>query len=237
MFKSGCNLKVRRFLSSRASLTPARAGAFKVGRRTNLAACSALARPYLDGSEHTLVRSGRRSEGSPLSGAIHSRHNLVSGRSMDPNHDAVMRIGSEAPKRRTHSISRYESQGADRDSATSNRHRSPVTSIWTRSKLSGCRQYPPFIVPDAKRCRRVQRPAAPAATGRSEVCAPRPQSWACEYRERSRCELDTTAPGRYSSGAEGTATPIGSCLAELERCRNGLALSPGASSRSRLASQ
>jgi len=26
---------------------------------------------------------------------------------MDPNHDAVMRIGSEAPKRRTHSISRY----------------------------------------------------------------------------------------------------------------------------------
>ena len=48
-----------------------------------------------------LVRSGRRSEGSPLSGAVQSRHNLVSGRPMDPNHDAVMRIGSEAPKRRT----------------------------------------------------------------------------------------------------------------------------------------
>ena len=110
--QSGCNLKVRRFLSSRASLTPARAGAFKVGRRTNLAACSALARPYLDGSEHTLVRSGRRSEGSPLSGAVQSRHNLVSGRSKDPNHDAVMRIGSEAPKRRTHSSTRRESQGA-----------------------------------------------------------------------------------------------------------------------------
>jgi hypothetical protein len=29
-----------------------------------------------------------------------------------PNHDAVMRIGSEAPKRRTHSSSRHESQGA-----------------------------------------------------------------------------------------------------------------------------
>jgi len=85
-----------------------------------------------------LVRSGRRSEGSPLSGAVQSRHNLVSGRSMDPNPDAVMRIGSEAPKRRTHSISRHESQGADRDSATSNRHRSPVTSIWTRPKPSGC---------------------------------------------------------------------------------------------------
>jgi len=147
-----------------------------------------------------LVRSGRRSEGSPLSGAVQSRHNLVSGRSMDPNHDAVMRIGSEAPKRRTHSISRHESQGADRDSATSNRHRSPVTSIWTRPKLSGCRQYLPFIVPDAKRRRRVQRPAAPAATGRSEVYAPRPQSRACEYRERSRCELDTTALRRCLFG-------------------------------------
>ena len=126
--QSGCNLKVRRFLSSRASLTPARAGAFKVGRRTNLAACSALARPYLDGSEHTLVRSGRRSEGSPLSGAVQSRRNLVFGRSEDPNHDAVMRIGSEAPKRRTHSSIRHESQGASRDSATSNRYRRPVTS-------------------------------------------------------------------------------------------------------------
>src|SRR5450631_626961 len=49
-----------------------------------------------------------------------------------------MRIGGEASKRRTHSINRHESQGADRDSATSNRYRSPVTSIWTRPKLSGC---------------------------------------------------------------------------------------------------
>jgi hypothetical protein len=35
-----------------ASLTPARGGAVKVGRRTNLAACSSLARPHLDGFEH-----------------------------------------------------------------------------------------------------------------------------------------------------------------------------------------
>jgi len=33
-------------------LTAARAGAVKVGRRTNLSACSAPARPHLDGSEH-----------------------------------------------------------------------------------------------------------------------------------------------------------------------------------------
>jgi hypothetical protein len=38
--------------------------------------------------------------GEPAIGRGQSRHNLVSGRSKDPNHDAVMRIGSEAPKRR-----------------------------------------------------------------------------------------------------------------------------------------
>src|SRR5258707_3235095 len=40
-----------------------------------------------------------------LSGAVQSRRNLVFGRSKDPNHDAVMRIGSEAPKRRTKRLS------------------------------------------------------------------------------------------------------------------------------------
>ena len=42
----------RFFVPTRALLTPARAGAVKVGRRTNLAACSAVARPHLDGFEH-----------------------------------------------------------------------------------------------------------------------------------------------------------------------------------------
>jgi len=36
----------------RGSLTPSRAGAVKVGRRAKLAACSELARPYLDSFEH-----------------------------------------------------------------------------------------------------------------------------------------------------------------------------------------
>src|SRR5258708_12236724 len=75
--------------------------------------------------------------GEPLSGAVQSRRNLVFGRSKDPNHDAVMRIGSEAPKRRTHSSIRHESQGTSRDSDTSNRYRRPVTSVRTRPKLSG----------------------------------------------------------------------------------------------------
>src|SRR6516165_4388220 len=104
-----------------------------------------------------------------------------------------MRIGSEAPKRRTHSSNRPESQGTCRESATSNRHRYPITSVRTGPKLSGYPQRPPTIVPDAKRRRPVQRPAARTATERSVACVPRPRSWACEHRERSPCELDTTA--------------------------------------------
>jgi hypothetical protein len=86
-----------------------------------------LVRPHFDGLEHdgTFSAVGMTIEGSPLPGAVQSRHNLVSGRSEDPNHDAVMRIGSEAPKRRTHSSNRHESQGTCRKSATSNRHRCP----------------------------------------------------------------------------------------------------------------
>jgi hypothetical protein len=44
--------KARFFVPTRASLGPARAEAVKVGRRTNLAAFSALVRPHLDSSEH-----------------------------------------------------------------------------------------------------------------------------------------------------------------------------------------
>jgi len=46
------DLKARFFDPTRALLTAARAEAVKVGRRTNLSACSALAGPHLDGSEH-----------------------------------------------------------------------------------------------------------------------------------------------------------------------------------------
>src|SRR6266568_3481472 len=94
-------------------------------------------------------------------------------------------------------------------------------------------QRPPFIVPDAKRRRPVQRPAARTATGRSVACAPGPRSWACEHRERCPCELDTTALRRSPSGTLEIATPIAPCLAELDHCRNGLTLSPGVFCHSR----
>jgi hypothetical protein len=65
--------------------------------------------PHLDSFEHdgTLGAIGMTIRGEPACGRDQSRHNLVSGGSKDPNHDAVMRIGSEAPKRRTHSPFRH----------------------------------------------------------------------------------------------------------------------------------
>src|SRR5262249_3068792 len=83
------------------------------------------------------------------------------------------------------------------------------------------------------RRRRSQAPATRPATERSVACVPRPRSWACEHRERSPCELDTTALRRSPSGTLEIATPIAPCLAELDHCRNGLTLSPGVFCRSR----
>src|SRR3979490_3335758 len=103
------DLESRFFVPTRSIAKPARAGAVKVGRRTNLSTRSALARPYLDSSEHdgTLDAVGMTIRGEPAFGrAYQSRHNLVFGGSKDPNHDAVMRIGGEAPRRRTHSFPR-----------------------------------------------------------------------------------------------------------------------------------
>ncbi len=69
------DLKARFFVPTRASFTPARAGTVKVRRRTNLAACSALARPHLDGFEHdgtlgTLGAVGMTIRGEPACGAL-----------------------------------------------------------------------------------------------------------------------------------------------------------------------
>jgi hypothetical protein len=64
------DLKARFFVPTRSSLTSSRAGAVKVGRRANLAACSELARPYLDSFEHdgTLGAIGMTIRGEPAFG-------------------------------------------------------------------------------------------------------------------------------------------------------------------------
>src|ERR1700738_2264269 len=171
------DLKARFFVPTRSSARPSRAGAVKVGRRANLAACSELARPYLDSFEPhgTLGTIGMTVGGEPACARDQSRHNLVFGGSKDPNHDAAMRIGSEAPRRRTHSFPRHNSHGTNRDPP-------PRTVIGDRHKRTdwaetvGCLQQPPFIAPGAERGRPAPRPLAQAATRRSEACAPRPRS-------------------------------------------------------------
>ena len=79
------DLESRFFAPTRSITKPARAGAVKVGRRTNLSACSALARPYLDGPEHdgTLDAIGTMIRGELAMGRESSRRNLVFGRSIE----------------------------------------------------------------------------------------------------------------------------------------------------------
>ena len=61
------DLEFRFFAPTRNIAKPTRAGAVKVGRRPNLAAYSALARPYLDSFEHdgTLSAVGMTIRGEP----------------------------------------------------------------------------------------------------------------------------------------------------------------------------
>ena len=96
--------------SSRPALrSRRRAGAVKVGRRTPTLRHAPPLPPHLDSFEPdgTLGAIGMTIRGEPAFGRDQSRHNLVSGGSKDPNHDAAMRIGSEAPRRRTHSPFRH----------------------------------------------------------------------------------------------------------------------------------
>jgi hypothetical protein len=131
----------RFFVPTRSSLALARAEAVKVGRRTNLATSFAVARPHLDSFEHdgTLGAIGMTIRGEPACGRDQSRHNLVSGGSKDPNHDAVMRIGSEAPKRRTHSPFRHPRKHVGTPPPRTVIG-DPVTSGRTRPKLLGVLQ-------------------------------------------------------------------------------------------------
>ncbi len=92
-----------------------------------------------------------------------------------PDHDAVMRIGCEAPRRRTHSAQRHESRGFRRDPATSNCHRRPVASLRADrgpKPSSLALASPPFSVQDGGRHRRARCHRARSATGRLGACAP-----------------------------------------------------------------
>src|SRR5437667_8183360 len=106
-----------------------RAEAVKIGRRTNLAACFALARPYLDGFEHdgTLNAVAMTIRGEPAFGTRFNRATTLYP--VGPRTRTMMQSCASAAKLRSGGPILPFGVGASRDSATSNRHRRPVTSV------------------------------------------------------------------------------------------------------------
>ena len=73
--------------------------------------------------------SAQRPKGNSPQGADHRATYLYSADPEDPDHDAVIRIGGEAPKRRVHSPLRPESHASARRAATSDRHRALLPRV------------------------------------------------------------------------------------------------------------
>ena len=103
------DLEARFFVPTRTSLTPARAEAVKVGRRTNLTACPAVARPHLDSFEHdgTLGAVGMAIRGelafgfdSEHGGASGSRRGLLNQRPLTRARRLRFRKGGGLPQSR-----------------------------------------------------------------------------------------------------------------------------------------
>src|ERR687892_397977 len=112
------DLEARFFVPTRRSRTLARAGAVKIGCRSSLSPSSVKSFPKLRRGQAASLRprarwhaGGGRDDAvegsSPLAARRASHHNLVFGGPRDPNHDAVLRIGRETPKWRTHSSLRH----------------------------------------------------------------------------------------------------------------------------------
>ena len=98
----------------------------------------------------------RRSEGSLPSGTDHRATTLYSVGPQGPDHDAVMRIGGEAPGRRAHSQERCQHHGRLRVTATSDRHRRPTISCSSGSESLSCRRSP--VTPLARQRQPAPRP-------------------------------------------------------------------------------
>ena len=99
------DLAARFFAPTHTCRMPPRAGAVKIGRRSAIASRTIVCRPHLDSPEHggTLVVVGMtRPRGARCRGTTCAATLYPVGRN-DPNHDARMRIGGEAPRWWTHS--------------------------------------------------------------------------------------------------------------------------------------
>src|SRR5262249_10553268 len=130
-----------------------------------------------------------------------------------------MRIGSGAPKRRTHSSNRHESQGACQESATSNRHRYPITSVRTGPKLSSASTSPNHGAG------RETTPSGttPYHTNRhGAISSLRAKATLISLRAPRVFFVRARYHRANSYGTLEIGTPVGPCLAERDHCRNGL---------------
>src|SRR6266511_6182297 len=199
-----------------------------------------IARPrglVLDGSEHdgTVGWWGRRLEGSsPFAARDQSHRNLVCGGPGDPNHDAVLRIGREAPKRQVHSSLRHDSHCSRRMPATSNRHRRHITCACAPKAAKN--PTGSFNAPGAERDQ-ARRLRERGATTRSTAFVPKPRSSSCVCRVRRLSASGTIGPMRCPSGTLESATRIRSCRTARERCQIARGPFLAASPRSRRVSR
>ena len=103
-------------------------------RAENLYGAFCVKRSLLSSPDRVLRRRigrslacGRRSEGSPPRTRRIAPRTCIRSVRADLNHDAAMRIGGEAPERRTQSHTRRRSHSSRRAAATSDHDRQPAT--------------------------------------------------------------------------------------------------------------
>src|ERR671912_661967 len=110
-------------------------------RSPGLALARSLAQAQRSGPVHVVIDATGlvwRSEGSsPVAVRVIAPRACIRQALRDPNHDAAMRIGGEAPGRRAHSAPRLGGHACARVTATSDRHRRPATRVW-RSAEARC---------------------------------------------------------------------------------------------------
>src|SRR6266536_3633356 len=180
-----------------------------------------------------LTRSGRRSEGSLPSGTEHRATTLYSVGPWGPDHDAVMRIGGEAPRRRTHSRNRCQHHGLLRVTATSDRHRMPTKFCSSGAESLSCLSTPLTRLATPRQLE--PRQWLPDATGQLAISAQQLRSLSCAFCRRFQSVYDTIGPMRCPSGRAKSAKPTESFRGVLVRCPPWRALSLAVCCRSRLA--
>src|SRR6266536_495047 len=182
-----------------------------------------------------LTRSGRRSEGSLPSGTEHRATTLYSVGPWGPDHDAVMRIGGEAPRRRTHSRNRCQHHGLLRVTATSDRHRMPTKFCSSGAESLSCLSTPLTRLATPRQLE--PRQWLPDATGQLAISAQQLRSLSCAFCRRFQSVYDTIGPMHCPSGRAKSAKPTESFRGVLVRCPPWRALSLAVCCRSRLARQ